>query len=121
MEKADLKIGSKLYAYEINRGWSRNALVFEFTITRETNTMWILSINGKEYQKIKKDTLYPHGKGKTVSLQRDDELEKIVKEYREYLYLMNKIRDIERKLRNKDTVPEELRPLYDFLKEEDHS
>ena len=53
----ELKIGIKLYGFSYKAyGWSaRIPKRLEFVIIRETAKMWILSVDGQEYQKILKE------------------------------------------------------------------
>jgi hypothetical protein len=78
--------------------------------------MWVLSLDGEEYQKVKKDTLYPHGDGMSVSPERDLETEKTILKFNRYLSFREKIRDIEKEL-NKGSykIPNKLLSLAEFL------
>jgi len=116
----DLKVGKILFAYKYEAyGWSsRVPKRLDLEITRETKTMWVLSLNGKEYQKILKCDLSPYGQGHTVGLSKNDKIEKDIKEWEKYIAVKKYIDDVEYGLKEiKGKLPEQYNKLYDFIKQ----
>lgn len=80
-----LKIGDKLYGYNINYGWGLSAVSYEFTIKKETKTLWVLFLGDEECQRVRKSDLSIYGRrGVAVYKEKLDNLEKNVKEINEY-------------------------------------
>ena len=116
----EIKIGTMLYGYSYNNGWSRRAPQrFEFIVTRETNKMWILSINGKEYQKIYKENLMPYSDGILVQIEKNESIENEIREWNKWNTIYDYFKDLEKSLNNRrGIIDEKYNNLYEFIKKE---
>ena len=120
-EKTEIKLGTILYGYSCHYGWmSRSPQRFEFVVTRETNKMWILSLNGKEYQKVYKENLRPYSDGISVQIEKNESIENEIKEWNKWNIVYDYFKDLEKSLNNKrGFLDEKYNNLYEFIKKED--